>query len=71
MQFIIIIILFQSSLIKAILRELPLFKGNITVRGVISYASQEPWLFNSSIQQNILFGSSMDIERYKQVKNSI
>lgn len=39
----------------------------MSVHGVVSYASQEPWLFIGSIQQNILFGSKMDIERYKKV----
>lgn len=37
------------------------------MHGVVSYASQEPWLFAGSIQQNILFDSPMDTERYKQV----
>ncbi|XP_026820606.1 multidrug resistance-associated protein 4-like isoform X2 [Rhopalosiphum maidis] len=57
----------KSSLIQAILRELPLSKGKISVHGVISYASQEPWLFVGSIQKNILFDSPMDKHRYKQV----
>lgn len=58
----------QSSLLHAILRELPLSEGKITVSGAISYASQEPWIFSGSIQQNIIFDSPMDNERYKQVK---
>lgn len=56
-------------MIQAILRELPLSEGNISVRGVVSYASQEPWLFAGSVQQNILFGLPMDKERYKNVSN--
>lgn len=57
----------QSSLIQAILRELPLCEGRIYVRGVVSYAPQEPWIFSGTIQQNILFGSPMDKERFKKV----
>ncbi|XP_026807199.1 probable multidrug resistance-associated protein lethal(2)03659 isoform X1 [Rhopalosiphum maidis] len=57
----------KSSLLHAILRELPLSEGNISVRGVVSYASQEPWLFAGSVQQNILFGLPMDKERYRKV----
>ncbi|XP_026805630.1 probable multidrug resistance-associated protein lethal(2)03659 isoform X2 [Rhopalosiphum maidis] len=57
----------KTSLIHAILRELPLCEGSISVCGTVSYASQEPWLFNGSIQQNILFGSPMDYNRYEEV----
>jgi len=42
-------------------------EGSISVHGVVSYASQEPWLFSGSVKQNILFGSPMDHERYKTV----
>jgi len=57
----------QSSLFQAILRELPLSEGSLDVHGVISYASQEPWIFSGSIKQNIIFNSPIDEYRYKQV----
>ncbi|VVC26205.1 Hypothetical protein CINCED_3A020489 [Cinara cedri] len=57
----------KSSIIQAILRELPLSEGTVSVRGIVSYASQEPWLFAGSVRQNILFGSPMDKDRYKKV----
>jgi ATP-binding cassette subfamily C (CFTR/MRP) protein 4 len=57
----------KSSLIQAILGELPIESGNIDVKGDISYASQEPWLFSGTIRQNILFGQPMDKARYKKV----
>jgi ATP-binding cassette subfamily C (CFTR/MRP) protein 4 len=54
-------------LLQLILKELPLSEGKLSIRGKISYASQEPWLFGGSIQQNILFNSPMDEVRYKKV----
>lgn len=57
----------KSSLLHAILKELPLTEGNIHVDGIISYSSQEPWLFAGSIRQNILFGLEMDRQRYQKI----
>lgn len=57
----------KSSLLQAILKELPLQSGTIDVKGEISYASQEPWLFAGSVRQNILFGLPMDRHRYRTV----
>lgn len=57
----------KSSLLHAILKELPLLEGSIDVFGEVSYASQEPWLFAGSVRQNILFGQPMDKERYRYV----
>ncbi|KAJ9590290.1 hypothetical protein L9F63_027871, partial [Diploptera punctata] len=57
----------KTSLLLAILKELPLISGSILVGGTISYASQEAWLFTGSVRQNILFGQPMDRERYWKV----
>ena len=34
------------------------------MRGELSYASQEAWVFSGTIRENILFGAEMDEERY-------
>jgi ATP-binding cassette, subfamily C (CFTR/MRP), member 4 len=57
----------KTSLLQTILGELPPESGSITVNGVISYASQEPWLFSATVRQNILFGLPMQRDRYREV----
>ncbi|XP_045472448.1 probable multidrug resistance-associated protein lethal(2)03659 [Harmonia axyridis] len=57
----------KSSLMNVVLKELPIHEGNININGNISYAAQESWLFKGSIRQNILFGSTFDPDRYKEV----
>lgn len=57
----------KSSFLQAILRELPLEQGRISVCGSVSYASQVPWVFAASVRQNILFGQEMDRHRFDAV----
>ncbi|XP_059433997.1 ABC transporter C family member 10-like [Corylus avellana] len=56
----------KSTLLAAILGEVPKIQGTIKVCGKISYVSQTAWIQNGTIQENILFGSGMDSERYRE-----
>ena len=41
-------------------------KLQIKVSGKISYVSQTAWIQSGTIQENILFGSAMDSDRYRE-----
>ncbi|XP_063913863.1 probable multidrug resistance-associated protein lethal(2)03659 isoform X2 [Zophobas morio] len=56
----------KTTLLKTILGECQT-TGKIDVCGRISYASQEPWLFPSTIKNNILFGEEFNQNRYHQI----
>ncbi|XP_054162187.1 ATP-binding cassette sub-family C member 4-like [Oppia nitens] len=57
----------KSSFLMALLQELKLQSGSISINGTVSYSCQEPWSFNNSVRNNILFGCPYDERRYKDV----
>ncbi|EAR91416.2 ABC transporter family protein (macronuclear) [Tetrahymena thermophila SB210] len=57
----------KSSLLSCILQEIPYFKGNFSFNGKLAYVEQEPYIFSSSIKENIIFGSEYDEDLYQQV----
>uniref|UniRef100_A0A8C5C177 Uncharacterized protein n=1 Tax=Gadus morhua TaxID=8049 RepID=A0A8C5C177_GADMO len=57
----------QSSLLSAILGELPLDKGVLKVKGQLTYACQQPWVFPGTIRSNILFGKELNPAKYEEV----
>ncbi|KAJ8933696.1 hypothetical protein NQ314_013862 [Rhamnusium bicolor] len=58
------IILFELQLL---LGELPPSSGKIYLGGEISYASQGPWLFASTVRNNIIFGQNYNKSRYNKI----
>uniref|UniRef100_A0A4W5MYN9 Multidrug resistance-associated protein 4 n=1 Tax=Hucho hucho TaxID=62062 RepID=A0A4W5MYN9_9TELE len=57
----------KSSLLSAILGELPHNKGVLRVKGQLTYASQQPWVFPGTIRSNILFGKELHPQKYEKV----
>lgn len=57
----------KSSLMSALLGEMTLCRGELTVRGRVAYVPQRPWVFNASLRENVLFGQPFEPEWYRQV----
>ncbi|XP_061700381.1 multidrug resistance-associated protein 4 isoform X1 [Syngnathoides biaculeatus] len=57
----------KSSLLSSILGELPVEKGAMKVKGQLTYAAQQPWVFPGTIRSNILFGKELDLRMYDKV----
>ncbi|CAN9498397.1 unnamed protein product [Ophioblennius macclurei] len=60
----------KSSLLSAVLGELPCDTGSVRVNGQMTYASQQPWVFPGTIRSNILFGRELNAKRYDKVINA-
>ncbi|XP_056140090.1 multidrug resistance-associated protein 5 isoform X2 [Lampris incognitus] len=57
----------KTSLISAILGQMTLLEGRVAVRGDFAYVSQQPWILNATLRDNILFGKEYQEDRYKCV----
>lgn len=57
----------KSTLLSVILGEVPLVSGDVKISGKISYASQEPWIFEGTIKENIVFIEPYNAQRYQKV----
>ncbi|KAJ9190310.1 hypothetical protein P3X46_001526 [Hevea brasiliensis] len=56
----------KSSLLYAILGEIPKISGTVDVFGSIAYVSQTSWIQSGTIRDNILYGKSMDEGKYEK-----
>lgn len=57
----------KSSLLASVLGELHMTSGKVRVCGSTAYVAQTSWIQNATIQDNILFGSPMENEKYQNV----
>ncbi|KAK2353052.1 ABC transporter C family member [Trifolium repens] len=55
----------KSSLLYAILGEIPKIQGTVNVAGTLAYVSQSSWIQSGTVRDNILFGKPMDKTRYE------
>ncbi|OQV17409.1 Multidrug resistance-associated protein 1 [Hypsibius exemplaris] len=57
----------KSSLMAAMLGLMEKRSGDVSQKGSIAYVSQQAWIQNMTLKQNILFGNPLDERRYQQV----
>ncbi|CAH1986538.1 unnamed protein product [Acanthoscelides obtectus] len=57
----------KSSLISACLGEMYKLSGRVNTDGSIAYVSQQAWIQNATLKDNILFGQPYDKYKYEKV----
>ncbi|KAF7278635.1 hypothetical protein GWI33_008153 [Rhynchophorus ferrugineus] len=57
----------KSTLLKVLMEDCIGVSGSVMINGRVSYVSQEPWLFPTTIRRNILFAEVFDKVRYERV----
>ncbi len=61
----------KSSLLSAILGEMDRQedegKSSVNTKGSIAYVSQQAWIQNASLRDNILFGAPLDSAKYDKI----
>ncbi|ODM95653.1 Multidrug resistance-associated protein 9 [Orchesella cincta] len=57
----------KSSLLSAILGDMIKTNGKMLIRGSLAVVTQEAWIYGDSLQENILFGSPLNTEKYQKV----
>ncbi|KAJ6662481.1 hypothetical protein lerEdw1_011895 [Lerista edwardsae] len=57
----------KSSLLSAVLGEMERIEGTAQRKGLVAYVSQQAWIQNSTLQENILFGSELNKLYYGSV----
>ena len=50
----------KTTLLHSIIEETRKMSGSLTVKGSVAYVEQEPYIFSTTIKQNILFGKRYD-----------
>lgn len=54
----------KSSLLSALLGEMLLNSGKVSVTGSIAFCDQRPWILNDTVENNVLFGKDYDEDRF-------
>jgi ABC-type multidrug transport system fused ATPase/permease subunit len=56
----------KSSLLSAVLRDMPLTKGSVRLDASVAVVAQEVRIFNASVRENVIFGHPFEEKRYNE-----
>ncbi|KAI6120491.1 P-loop containing nucleoside triphosphate hydrolase protein [Pisolithus croceorrhizus] len=56
----------KSSLLSAVIGEMMRVSGEVNCNGTIAYCAQQPWIQTTTIQDNILFGRPLNLQRLQK-----
>ncbi|XP_039751037.1 multidrug resistance-associated protein 1 isoform X1 [Pararge aegeria] len=59
----------KSSLLSALLGEMNKISGRVNTTGSVAYVSQQAWIQNATLQDNIIFGKPLEKSKYNNVIN--
>ena len=59
----------KTAFLLSILGQMRLISGKIGVKGSVAYVTQEPWILNATVRENIVFGYPMSERRYYEAIN--
>lgn len=57
----------KTSILATLLGEIPKIRGRVIVNGSLAYCTQQAWIQNATVKQNITFGTDFDNDWYQQV----
>lgn len=55
----------KTSLLMALLSEIPRKQGRVDVYGSVSYVPQQPWVMNATVRDNVTYQTPFDGTRYR------
>lgn len=61
----------KSSLLSACVGDLHKHSGTVQSKGSVAYVSQQAWIQNASVRDNILFGLPYDKKKYRRIVEAV
>ncbi|XP_055551634.1 uncharacterized protein LOC129733992 [Wyeomyia smithii] len=61
----------KTTLLHTLLRNVDIQRGKVLHRGKLAFFPSEPVLLNDSLKENVLFGESLDAQRYYQAIHAV